>query len=88
MNDTQLQQIYLRGYLHNTVGNVTEGLYKSYNGQYGFFASTNVARKELQRINNYKCNYDIMEIPIIKTKNTIAFPLSRNSHYKKVIDLR
>nr|XP_008199932.1 PREDICTED: uncharacterized protein LOC103314795 isoform X1 [Tribolium castaneum]XP_015840012.1 PREDICTED: uncharacterized protein LOC103314795 isoform X1 [Tribolium castaneum] len=87
MNDTQLQQIYLRGYLYNTVGNVTEGLYKSYKGHYGFFASTNIARKELQRINNYKCNYEIMEIPIMKTKNTIAFPLARKSHYKKVIDL-
>ncbi|XP_068911621.1 probable glutamate receptor isoform X2 [Tenebrio molitor] len=87
INDTQLQQIYLRGYLHNTVVNVTHGLLKSHEGYYGFFASTIKARKELQIVNNYKCNSDIVEIPVEKTKNAIAFPLAKMSPYRKIFDL-
>lgn len=88
MNITQLNEIYLRGYLHNNISSVTEGLVKVAKGNYGFFSSSHVARRELLAITNYKCTYDITEIPIKDTVNYIAFPMSKRSSYRKLINLR
>ncbi|KAJ8928059.1 hypothetical protein NQ314_019406, partial [Rhamnusium bicolor] len=84
MNISQLNQIYLRGYLHNNINNVSEGLLKAARGNYGFFASGHVARKELLIISHYKCKYDIAEIPIKDTVNYIAFPMSKRSPLQKI----
>ncbi|XP_023310326.1 glutamate receptor U1-like [Anoplophora glabripennis] len=87
MNITQLNEIYLRGYLHNNISSITEGLLKAAKGKYGFFASSHVARRELLIISNYKCKYDIAEITIKDTVNYIAFPMSKRSSYRKLINL-
>lgn len=87
MNESQLNQIYLRGYLHNNINNITEGLIKATKGNYGFFATGHVARKEFLKISGYKCKYDIMEISVKSTINPVAFPMSQLSPYRKVINL-
>lgn len=86
-NYTQLNKIYLRGYLQNNVGSVKEGLMRTIKGNYGFFATGPAARKQFLNISNYRCMYNINEIPIRKTKAKIAFALSKNSPYRKVINL-
>ncbi|KAJ8919204.1 hypothetical protein NQ315_012192 [Exocentrus adspersus] len=88
MNVTQLNQIYLRGYLHNNISHIGEGLLKAAQGNYGFFASSHIARRELLIINSHKCKYDIAEIPIKDTIHYIAFPMSKRSSYRKLINLR
>lgn len=88
MNETQLNQIYLRGYLRKNINNVTEGLLKATQGNYGFFASRRVARKAFLKISGYKCKFEIMEIQTPKTKNYVAFPMSPISPYRKAIDRR
>ncbi|CAG9770096.1 unnamed protein product [Ceutorhynchus assimilis] len=87
MNESQLNQIYLRGYLHNNINNITDGLFKATKGNYGFFATGHVARKQFWKISGYKCKYEIMEIPIHSTINTVAFPMSLTSPYRKAINL-
>nr|UTN00876.1 gustatory receptor [Semanotus bifasciatus] len=87
MNVTQLNEIYLRGYLHNNINNVTEGLLKASKGNYAFFASGHVAKKQLLIINNYRCIHEIAEIPVQYTQNHVAFPMSKRSPYKKLINL-
>lgn len=87
MNDSNLQKIYLRGYLY-TVDNVRSGFQKTIQGHYGFFVSGHIARKEFLNISNYKCRYYITEIPIRLTENTIAFPMAKTSPYRKLINLR
>lgn len=87
MNDSSLQEIYLRGYL-NTVDNVRNGFQKTIHGHYGFFVSGHIARKEFLNISNYKCRHHITEIPISVTENTIAFPMAKTSPYRKLINLR
>ncbi|XP_019760014.2 uncharacterized protein LOC109537648 isoform X2 [Dendroctonus ponderosae] len=86
MNETQLNQIYLRGYLRKNINNITEGLLKATQGNYGFFASRRVARKAFLKISGYKCKFEIMEIQTPKTKNYVAFPMSPTSPYRKAID--
>lgn len=87
MNDSSLQEVYLRGYL-NTVDSVRSGFEKTVRGHYGFFVSGHIARKEFLNISNYKCRHYITEIPIRVTENTIAFPMAKTSPYRKLINLR
>ncbi|XP_060525231.1 glutamate receptor U1-like [Cylas formicarius] len=86
-NVSQLKEIYLRGYLHNNIKNITEGLIKATNGNYGFFATNHLARKQLLKISSYKCKYEIMEIPIASTMKSVAFPMAKHSPYNKLINL-
>lgn len=88
MNNTNLKKIYLRGYLANDIQNIKDGLLKASKGGYAFFASGQMARKEIRNISNYKCVSDLVEIPILSTINEVAFPMSKLSPYKKVINLR
>ncbi|XP_066137934.1 probable glutamate receptor [Euwallacea fornicatus] len=85
--EPELNQIYLRGYLHNDIKNITEGLLKATKGNYGLFATGHMARKEFLKISGYKCKYEIMEIPAPQAKNKVAFPMSHISPYRKVINL-
>ncbi|KAL1491044.1 hypothetical protein ABEB36_011700 [Hypothenemus hampei] len=90
MNDTQLTQIYLRGFLHiqtNPIKNITDGLLRATRGNYGFFATGHLARKEFLRISGYKCKFDITEILAPYTRHMVAFPVSKKSPYRKVINL-
>ncbi|KAJ8944704.1 hypothetical protein NQ318_007917 [Aromia moschata] len=48
---------------------------------------SHVARKEITVIKNYKCTDDIAEIPIEYSENYIAFPMSKRSPYRKLINL-
>ncbi|KAG5889221.1 hypothetical protein JTB14_018644 [Gonioctena quinquepunctata] len=87
MNLSQLNQIYLRGYLHNDIQNVSAGLLRATKGNYGFFASSQLARKQLLNISNYKCQFDIDEIQIKNTVDHMAFIVAKRSPYKKLINL-
>ncbi|XP_076272969.1 glutamate receptor ionotropic, delta-1-like isoform X2 [Rhynchophorus ferrugineus] len=86
-NVSQLNQIYLRGYLHSDVTNITAGLLRATQGNYGFFATGHVARKEFLSISNYRCKFDLMELPVKQTRNNVAFPLSLHSPYKKLVNM-
>lgn len=88
MNVSQLNEIYLRGYLNNDVSNITDGLLKATKGNYGFFASGQAARQQLQNISHFRCMYDINEIPIKYTMNYVAFAMAKFSPYKRLINLR
>ncbi|XP_050310548.1 uncharacterized protein LOC126746366 [Anthonomus grandis grandis] len=87
MNETQLNQIYLRGYLHNNINDIKDGLLKATKGNYGFFATGNIARKLIWKISGHKCRYEIQEIPVKSTISTIAFPLSLKSPYRRSLNL-
>nr|CAH7750446.1 unnamed protein product [Callosobruchus chinensis] len=85
-NNSQLNQIYLRGYLAN-ITNITEGLLRATKGGYGFFASGEDARRALMNISLHKCQYDVQEIPIRFTKHSVAFGVAKHSPYKQLINL-
>ncbi|CAH1957812.1 unnamed protein product [Acanthoscelides obtectus] len=85
-NNSQLNQIYLRGYLAN-VQNITEGLMRAAKGGYGFFAAGEDARRALLNISHHKCRYDIQEILVKSTLNSVAFGVAKKSPYKKLINL-
>ncbi|XP_074034073.1 glutamate receptor U1 [Leptinotarsa decemlineata] len=87
MNISQLNHIYLRGYLENDVNNISEGLMRVTRGSYGFFASSHLARKQLLNISNYRCRFKIDEIPIRYTVDHMAFVTAKKSSYRKLINL-
>ncbi|VEN33651.1 unnamed protein product [Callosobruchus maculatus] len=85
-NNSQLNQIYLRGYLAN-ITNITEGLLRATKGNYGFFAAGEDARRALRNISLHRCLYDIQEIPIKYTMHSVAFGVAKHSPYKQLINL-
>ncbi|XP_072401194.1 glutamate receptor ionotropic, delta-1-like [Diabrotica undecimpunctata] len=87
VNISELKQIYLRGYIQNDISNISEGLQRVIGGNYGLFASGEVARPEIANLSNWKCKFDIDEIKIQYTQEYFGIVMSKKSPYKRLINL-
>ncbi|XP_056640867.1 glutamate receptor ionotropic, delta-1-like [Diorhabda sublineata] len=86
-NNSELKQIYLRGYLQTDSHNISEGIIKVIQSNYGLFASGQAARIELWNMSKCKCKFDIDEINIHYTVQYYGIVMPKRSPYKKLINL-
>ncbi|CAG9865505.1 unnamed protein product [Phyllotreta striolata] len=87
VNISELKQIYLRGYLQHDLINISEGLMKVTSDHFAFFASGQSARTHLLNVTKGRCKFEIQEIKIPYTNEYMAILMSKNSPYKKLINL-
>ncbi|KAJ0175630.1 hypothetical protein K1T71_008789 [Dendrolimus kikuchii] len=88
--DAQLNEIYIRGYSEakNLVSSVEEGLARTANENYAFFAGQRAAPTFCCWYSSFsqargRCT--VRELPVHSTRALLAFPLPRHSPYTKPI---
>ncbi|XP_031846029.1 glutamate receptor 1 isoform X2 [Nomia melanderi] len=87
VNDSNLRELYIRAFDNRESGlDITSGLMKAVQGQYGFFVSASLARRALRTtLIQERCT--LKELPLPQTFTMVALPMANSCPYKKIINL-